>query len=51
MKYGKKHLKTCKMRTHTVRPGIWRETVKNVKYEKHTLYELDCGEKTDKHVK
>ena len=23
--------------THTVGPGIWRETVKDVKYEKYTL--------------
>jgi hypothetical protein len=28
--------KTCKRETHTVGPGIWGETVKNVKYEKYT---------------
>ena len=37
--------------THTVGPGIWRETVKDVKYEKYTLQDLDFGEKTEKHGK
>jgi hypothetical protein len=30
---------------HIVGPGIWRETVKNVKYEKYTIWYLDFGEK------
>ena len=34
------------MKTHTVGPGKWRETVKNVKIEKNTLQDLDYGEKT-----
>ena len=37
--------------THTVGRGIWRETVKDVKYEKYTLQDLDFGEKTEKHGK
>ena len=28
--------------------GIWRETLKNMKNEKHILQDLDCGEKTEK---
>ena len=28
-----------------VGPGIWRETLKNVQNEKHTLYDLEYGEK------
>ena len=28
--------------------GIWRETLKNVQIEKHTLQDLGYGEKTDK---
>ena len=30
---------------------IWRETLKNVQNEKHTLQDLDCGEKTEKRGK
>ena len=40
-----------KLEMHTVGPGIWRETVKDVKYEKYTLQDLDFGEKTEKHGK
>jgi hypothetical protein len=30
--------KTCKIRhTHNIGPGIWRETVKNMKYKKYSL--------------
>ena len=32
-------------------PGIWRESLKNVQNEKHTLQDLDCGKKTDKNGK
>ena len=31
--------------------GIWRETLKNVQNEKHTLKDLDYGEKTGKRGK
>ena len=34
---------------HSVEPEIWREIVKNVKYEKYTRCDLDFGEKL-KHV-
>jgi hypothetical protein len=37
--------------THTIGPGIWRETLKNVKNEKCTLYELEYGKKTEKEEK
>ena len=30
---------------------IWQETWKNVQNEKHTLQDLDCGEKTEKRGK
>ena len=33
---------------HIVGPGIWRDTLKIVKYEKYTLQDLDCSEKTEK---
>ena len=36
---------------HTVGPGKWQETVKNVKNEKCTLQDLDYGEKTEKRGK
>ena len=28
-------------------PGIWRETLKQVENEKHTLQDMEYGEKTD----
>ena len=37
-----------KSETHIVRPGIWRETVKNVINEKYTQNELEYGEKIEK---
>ena len=37
--------------THTIGTGIWRETLKNMKYEKFTLCDLDFGEKTEKRGK
>ena len=43
--------KCGKLETHTVGPGKGRETVKNMKNEKCTLQEEDCGEKTEKHGK
>jgi hypothetical protein len=39
--------KKCEM--HTLRPGIWQETLKNVENETQTLYE-NC-EKTEKRGK
>jgi hypothetical protein len=43
--------KWAKLETHTIGPGIWQETLKNVKYEKYTLSDLDYGEKTEKRGK
>ena len=34
-----------------VGPGMCGETLKNEKNEKHTLQDLDCGEKTEKRGK
>ena len=34
-----------------VEPGIWRETLKNVKDEKCTVQDLEYVEKTEKHGK
>ena len=36
---------------YTIGPGIWRETVKNVKYKRYKLQELDYGEKTENREK
>ena len=36
---------------HTVGPGKWQETVKNMKNEKCTPQDLDYGEKTEKRGK
>ena len=30
---------------------IWQETLKNVQNEKHTVQDLDCGEKAEKRGK
>ena len=37
--------------THTIGSGIWQETVKIVKNKKYTLYDLECGKKTDQQGK
>jgi hypothetical protein len=42
---------TKRKKKNTVEPGIWREAVKNVKYEKYTKYYLEFGEKTKKRRK
>ena len=42
---------TEKIEKHSVGPGIWQETVKNVKYKKYTLRNLDFGEKIEKRGK
>ena len=39
--------KRAKCEIHTVVPGIWRETLKNVKNEYCTLQNLEYGKKTD----
>ena len=49
--YGKKTEIRAKRETHTIRPGICRETVKNVNNVKCTLQDLDYHEKTDKREK
>ena len=36
---------------HTVLPGIWQETLKNVENEKSTPEDLEYGEKTEKRRK
>ena len=36
---------------HTVGPGIWQETLKNVENDKYTMQDLDDGEKTEKRGK
>jgi hypothetical protein len=36
---------------HTLGRDICRENLKNVKKEKYTLYDLDYGEKPEKHGK
>jgi hypothetical protein len=36
MEYGKKTVKCGKLDTHTVGPGIWLETLKDMKNEKYT---------------
>ena len=48
---GRERMKNVQNEKDTVAPGIWQETVINVKYEKYTLEDLDCGEKTVKHGK
>ena len=44
MKYGQKHLKTCKMK-HTLQDPEYGEKTKNFEKEKHTLQYLKYGEK------
>ena len=38
-------LKNREKETQTVEPGKQQETVTNVKYDKYTLQNLDCGNK------
>ena len=44
-------LKKLQNETHTVKPGIWQETVKNVKYEKYTMQDLNLGGNLEKRGK
>ena len=44
-------LKNMENETHTVGPGIWPESVKNVKYEKYTRQDMCYDEKTKKRGK
>ena len=43
--------KCAKCEKHTIGPGIWREKVKNVKYQNYPMQYLDFGEKTEKREK
>jgi len=45
--YGEKTEKLGKWETHTVKPGIWWETLKSVQNEKWTLYVLEYVEKSE----
>ena len=45
LQYGQKTEKRGKWETHMVGHEIWRETLKNVQNEKHTLQELEYGKK------
>ena len=47
LEYGKKTDQKVKLVTHMAGPGIWQETLKNVENEKHILYGLYSGEKTE----
>ena len=40
--------KSVKLEPHTVGHGILQETVKNDKYDKYTLQDMDCSKKTEK---
>ena len=46
--WQKKNENHGKLETHNVGPGIWQETVKNVKNQKSTLQDLEYGEKAEK---
>ena len=48
---GRNTEKREKWVTHTVGPGIWRETLKNVENVKCTIYDLEFVEKTEKRRK
>jgi len=41
LEYGEKIEKGEKLEMHTVGPGIWRGTLKNLENEKCTLYDLE----------
>jgi hypothetical protein len=51
MKYGMKPEKREKRDTNPVCPGIWRETLKNLKNEKYIFQDVYYGEKTQKQGK
>ena len=44
-------LKNMENETHTVGPGIWQESLKNVENDKCTLQDLEYGEKIEKRDK
>ena len=48
LKYGKNSVKRDKWEMQTVGPGIWQETVKNVKNEKYTLLDGNMARKLKK---
>ena len=43
--------KRGKCELHTLGPGTWRETLKNVENEKCSLQDVDYGKKTEKRGK
>ena len=43
--------KRGKREMHTVGPGIWQETFKNMECEKCTLKDLEYGRKSENHGK
>ena len=51
MEYGEKTENHGKWKTHTVGPGIWGESLKNVENEKCTREDLEYGEKTENNGK
>ena len=48
---AKKLENEIQLQTRTIGPEIWLETLKKVENEKHTIYELDYEEKTQKREK
>ena len=48
---GDKTGKPKKLETKRIGPGKWQETLKNVHNEKHILWELVYGNKTEKRGK
>ena len=51
MDCGKKTEKRGNLETNIVLPGMWQETLKNMKNKKCTLQDLEYGEKTEKRGK
>jgi hypothetical protein len=49
--YGEKTEKLGKLDTQTLWHETWRETLKNVKNETQTMYDLEYGENTDQQEK
>ena len=48
---ARKLKKSGKWHRNTVRPAIWQGTLKKLEREKCTLYDLECGKKTDQQRK
>ena len=45
LEFGDKAEKRGKLETHTVDPGVWRESMKNVEYGKGNDQDKQYGEK------